>query len=229
MLRFRVTLLLLLTGIIVLTVLAIGISSYVNSHAAAKQLSDQVLDQTSQRINQQVENLLSKATDQCSLTEQLLKSGQLNPKDFPKLVGYWREVMTTQPEMTSFFIGLENTGEAVGVSRLHRGKLSIWQTERNPKTKSLELREFWATDYPTKPFNQEAVGPDVRTRPWFVSAQQTGRAAWTETYAFLGVEGVKNVMGVTYSSPLQSPDGSLQAVLTADFDLQTLNRFLSTL
>ena len=36
-------------------------------------------------------------------------------------------------------IMLEATGECTGVSRLQQGKLTVWQTDRNPKTEQLEL------------------------------------------------------------------------------------------
>jgi hypothetical protein len=60
--RFRLALVLLLIGLIVLTVGTVGVCSFVNSRAAAQGLAGQVLDQTSLRIDQQVEKLLGEAT-----------------------------------------------------------------------------------------------------------------------------------------------------------------------
>jgi adenylate cyclase len=229
MMRFRVALQLLLGILILLAVATVGLSSYLNFRSAAYELSEQVLGQTSLRIDGQVEKLLTEAVDQCSLTLQQLKSRRLSNRDFPQLVEHWEAVLTTQPDITSHFLGLEGTGETVGVSRLQKDKLSIWQTQRNPRTAKLELREYWPADYPRKPFHTSADGMDVRTRPWFISAREAGRPIWTQTYVFLGVEGVQNVLGVTYAVPCYYPDRTLQAVLTADFDLETLSRFLAGL
>jgi adenylate cyclase len=229
MIRFRTLLLILLGGLILLTVSTVGVSSYVNARSAAHDLSDQIFVKTSLSIDQEVEKLLTGAVKQCSQTLQLLKSHQLSIDDPSRLVGYWEAAMAVQPQITSFFLGLERTGEAVGVLRLRKGKLSIWQTRRDPRTARLQLSEYWAADYPKKPFKSSEAGSDVRTRPWFMAARQKKRAIWTPTYVFLGVEGVRNVAGVTYAVPFYRPDGTLQAVLSADFDLGTLSRFLANL
>ncbi|HEX4614162.1 MAG TPA: adenylate/guanylate cyclase domain-containing protein, partial [Urbifossiella sp.] len=228
MLRFRYTLITLLGGVILLTVTVIGVSGYLNSRAAAAELSEQILQQNALRIDQEVEKLLEQATDQCALNLRLLKAGRLDGRDRPALVGYWREVLAVQPELTSLFLADEATGEAVGVSRLRTDRLSVWQTDRDPAGR-LVLREFWAADYPRAPFKAGGAGPDVRSRPWYAAARRAGRPVWTDAYVFLGVEGVHDVLGVTYAAPDYHPDGTLRAVLTADFDLETLSRFLAGL
>jgi adenylate cyclase len=229
MMRFRTLLLILLGGLILLTVSTVGVSSYLNARSAAHELSDQIFVKTSLIIDQEVEKLLGQAVGQCSQTLRLLQSHQLSLDKSSQLVGYWKAVLAVQPRITSFFVGLEGTGEAVGVSRLRKGKLSIWQTRRDPRTASLQLSEYWAADYPRKPFKSGVAGNDIRTRPWFMAAREKRRAIWTPTYVFLGVEGVRNVPGVTYAVPFYQPEGTLQAVLTADFDLETLSRFLARL
>src|ERR1700735_2101918 len=137
--RFRVALIVLLVGLLVVTTTTVGICSYINSRASARELADQVLDQTSLRIEKQIEKLLGDATASASLPVRLLESGQLRSTEFPRLVRYWEEVMHVHPEITSFFIGLESTGECVGVSRLQGDKLSVWQTTRKPGSDALEL------------------------------------------------------------------------------------------
>jgi adenylate cyclase len=226
--RFRLALLTLLIGLIVLTVSAIGLFTFWNARSAAEDLAGQVLEQTALGIDQQIEKLLSEATNEGSLNRKLLQSGRYRSDDFPQLVGYWQEVMAVHPNLTSLFIGLERTGESVGVSRLHGGKLSVWQTRQNPQTKGLALTEYWLPDYPDKPYHTEPFGnaPDTRLRPWYVAARRQGQPVWTDTYVFLGVEGVRDVLGVTHAVPFYRADGTLEAVLSADFDLQTLSHFL---
>ncbi len=72
-------------------------------------------------------------------------------------------------------------------------------------------------------------GVDIRTRTWYVQAQAAHHPVWTDVSVFLGVEGVSDVHGVTYATPVYSDDGRLFAVLDSDFDLGGLSRFLGTL
>ena len=201
MFRFRSTLLVLLGGLVLLAVFAIGIAAYLNARASAQELSGQVLEQTSRQIELQVDRLLEQATDQCGLTHGLIESGVLDANDPNKLVEFWRRSLAVQSETTSFFLGRERTGEAIGVSRLKKGKLTIWQTARKPDSEKLTLREYWIDDYPTKPFRSSPEGLDIRARPWYVSARREGKGIWTDTYIFLGVEAERDVLGVTYALP----------------------------
>src|SRR5947209_9872810 len=224
--RFRVTLLTLLVGLVVLSVGAVGLAAYVNSHKAARGLGDQILEQTSLRVDQRVDKLLGEATSQTALARRLMQTGQLRAADFPTVVAYLKEALAVSPDMASLYVGLADTGECVGVSRL-KGRLTVWQSTRNPAGR-LEEREFWADDFPNKPsiFDPTAEPPDIRTRPWFVQAKQNDRGVWTDTFVFLGLEGLHTVFGLTYAAPVYRPDGRLAAVVSADFDLDGLCRFL---
>ncbi len=230
-LRFRVTLFLILSTLIVLTVATVGISSFLNAQAAARELAGQILEQTALRVDQQVEKLLSEATSQCALTVQMLRSGQFEANDFPRLVHYWQGAMGVSPDLTSLFIGLEATGESVGLSRLRPDRPVIWQASRDPKTARLELREFFPEDFPDRPFRFDAgrADLDARPRPWYRAARRAGRATWTDAYVFLGVEGAPDVLGVTHALPFRRAGGDLEGVVMADFDLDDLCHFLKRL
>ncbi len=229
MLRLRYTLLTLVGGLILLTVAPVAIVADHNARDAAEKLSDQVLDQGTLRFHQEVERVVGQAAGQCALDLKLIQAGRLGAGDRAALVGHWREVLALQPQLTSLFAGLESTGEAVGVSRLRPDGLSVWQTHRDPATGGLVVREYRAADYPKSPLGPAAPGPDVRTRPWYAAAREAGRPVWTDAYVFAGVEGVRDVLGVTYAVPDRGPGGALRGVLTADFDLNALSRFLAGL
>lgn len=229
MLRLRYTLLTLVSGLILVTVVPIGVYADLSARAAADRLSDQVLDQNAVRVQEEAERLLDQATDQTAISLSLAQAGRLGPDDRPAVVGYWREVLAVHPHLTSLFAGAEATGEGVGVSRLRPDGLSVWQSDRDPKTGRLVAREFRAADYPRTPVAPEAAASDVRERPWYAAAKAAGKPVWTDAYVFLGVEGARDVLGVTYAAPDRRPDGTLRGVLTADFDLDTLSRFLANL
>ena len=227
---FRVTLLTLLLVLLGVTVSVVGVTSYLHARSNADELASQLLEQTSRRIDQEIDRFLRQATEHATRTQDRLKSGQLRVDDFPALIAYWRNTMDMTAELTGCFIGLEKTGESVGLSRLS-GRLSVWQTHRDPRTGDYDIREFWPTDYPTKPFALDRSKPrsDVRARPWYVAASRAGRPVWTEAYVFTGVKGIQHVLGVTYAVPLYDKDRKLVAVLDADFELKQLCRFCRAL
>jgi adenylate cyclase len=228
--RLRVTLLTSLIGLILVTVVTVGVASFLNSRAAAEGMAGQILEQTSRLVDQQVDRLLGDATAQTALTVRMLQTDQLHSSDFPKLVAYWQEALAIGPDLASLYLGLAETGEGVGVSRLHGGRFTVWQSTRSAAGR-LEQREFWAEDYPRRPylFDPARQPPDIRTRPWFVAAERQGQSTWSDTYVFLGLEGLHTVFGVTYSAPVYRAGGRLDSVIQVDFDLDGLCRFLNGL
>src|SRR5262249_48799227 len=84
---------------------------------------------------------------------------------------------------------------------------------------------------PAKPykFDPATPGPDIRTRPWFLAAKKAQHPTWTDTYLFLGLEGMQNIVGVTYAVPFQRSANELDSVVSADFDLKALSQFLSNM
>jgi adenylate cyclase len=52
---------------------------------------------------------------------------------------------------------------------------------------------------------------------------------WTDTFVFLGLEGLQTVFGLTYAVPVYRAEGRLEAMVSADFDLDGLCRFLNGL
>src|SRR5262245_1191551 len=91
--RFRVTLLALVIGLILSTVATVGVASFLNSRSAADEMAGRVLEQTSLRVDQQVEKILGEATGQTALTVRMLQTDQLRSRDFPKVVAYWNEAL----------------------------------------------------------------------------------------------------------------------------------------
>lgn len=227
---FRTIFLAALLGLVAATSLLIGLSARRHATFTALDLSDQLVDQTRARVDEQVQKLVDTAVRAASLSERLIASGIHPSTDFENLVPYFREVLTVDQALTGMFVGVESTGESAGVSRLN-GKLSVWQSTFDPKLGVFEERNFWPEQYPhvAYEFDPTKHPPDIRTRPWYALVRDRKRAAWTDTYLFLGVSGVSDAQGVTYASPAYDPSGTLLAVIDADFDLRQLSVYLQSL
>src|SRR5947209_6721263 len=229
-LTFRVTLLGVLLGLVFVTVVGLGVTSRNNAAFIAQDLSAQVLEQTSLRVDHQINDLLLTANEQSDLNRGLLDSGLYRTDDFPGLAPYWLQVMKAQPKLTRISLGLEASGEWSYVRRLPNGKLAVGELRRNTKSGKLELSDYWPEDYPRKPFyfNPDKDDEDPRRRPWYVAARRAGKQAWSETYVLFGTQGYADVPGVSCATPLYR-DGALVGAITATFDLYELSAYLKTL
>src|SRR5262249_12927989 len=66
---------------------------------------------------------------------------------------------------------------------------------------------------------------DPRVRPFYTKAKDAGRLVWLHPYIFYD----QGVPGISCAAPLFDRDGKFKGVLTADFDLNALSKFVSRL
>ncbi len=230
-LTLRFTLTAILLALTLFTVASLAYVSYRNARFTAADLSAQVLDQTSQRVDARVNSLLLTANAQGDLNRRLIETGQFDVRDFRKLAPYWLDVMESHPRLTRLSAGLEDSGEWSYVRRRPDGRLAVGELRRNPANAKLELSDYWPADYPRRPFHFDAdrTDEDPRRRSWYIAAREAGRQKWSETYVLFGTEGVADMPGVSCATPFHAPDGSLRGVLTSSFDLAELCGFLKDL
>jgi adenylate cyclase len=226
----RVTLLTILLVLLGTTVSIIGFISYRHAHFTARNLARQLLDQAMERIRAQIDNKLGQATKLSAVTTRRFQAGQLRIDDPDRFVQHAVAAMEITDDLSGYFIGYENSGESAGVSWL-TGKQSIWRSFYSPSRNTYQVREYWPEGYPDHPFANDSAKttPDTRSRPWFRTGKTAGKPVWTDSFVFLGVEGTNNVHGLSYVTPLYAKDGTLKAVLDADFELNDLCHFLGTL
>ena len=136
---FRLAISTILTVLLIGTVAVTGILSYVNLTKDTKDLSAQILDQTSLRISQWVGNLLYKAHDQNAINRSLLGTMKLNQETLTKLAHYWQRVMEAQPLFTFLSVDLE-TDVLLSIERMQDGKFTI--REAHVDRKNQHYRNF---------------------------------------------------------------------------------------
>jgi serine/threonine protein kinase len=70
--------------------------------------------------------------------------------------------------------------------------------------------------------SEEQTGYDPRTREFYRLALASPGAVWTKPYPFYKT----NYTGITRTRAVRAPDGTVRAVLTVDFDVNELSRYL---
>src|SRR5262249_38773955 len=110
-LSLRITLLVIMLMLVGFTVVGLGLNSYWNANSAAEDLSRQILEQTSLRIDCQINELLLSANRQGDLNRRLLEGGLIPSRDFAKLAPFWLEQLKVHSRMVRLSLGLEADGE----------------------------------------------------------------------------------------------------------------------
>ncbi len=221
------TMLTILLGMTLLTAALVAVNSSRHTQFAVDDLTAQSLNQTTARIEFQIERLIERARFESDFTARQIEAGRLRPDDFPAFVEHWKELLALCPELTSSYIACPTRGFRVGVAIAGRSAVGVAGANRPRPGQARIEREFWTEEYPGKSFREgeEASTYDARKRRWFEQAVAAGRGTWLESYPFLGLgDDVNDLIGLTYARPVMRGE-KLAAVLGTDFDLRSLCEF----
>jgi hypothetical protein len=223
---FRIALSTILVILLLGTVAGIGILSYSNLLKNADELSSQVLDQTSRRIEMWVGNLLSRAHDQSQVNRSTLGQVRLSQKTFTWLGSYWRRFMESQPHFTFLSVRLE-AGGMLSIERLQGGEFVFREVHLNRDNDTIEIIDYSAEDFgERKARNRNIVPRRTDRKPsWYLQARDTGRPVWTEARRIR--KGVETVAGVTFVAPIFGAGSEFRGVTTVDYDIVAVSKYLA--
>ena len=232
---FRVTLTTIFLSLLALSSLAIGFTSFLFGRQNASDLSSQIIEQTSNRIDLRIRALLDVARSHSEINENLINSGQLRASDtrhnepltsgdFPVISDYFLEVMKVHNELAYLSLAIEATGEYCMLEQKH-DSITSRRYIRNAENQ-IEIHDYeYSNNGDIKYKISEYNNYDPRKRPWYVAAKKAGRQTWPDSFVFWGTDEVSTTPGKTCATPIYI-DGELQYVLTADFELRDLSNFL---
>jgi len=227
--KFRSAQILALVSILLVTVALVGVMSYRNSVFALRELSAQILEQTSQRVDQHVESTLRVAVAQSKTYEDLLTKSAIDVNDSKRMTEHFLGSIRANPQLSYLSFATESQGEYWHVYNNSKGQLEVQFVVRKDDRMTLEdLKVLPDGKLERIRYEDSTKRTDPRKRPYYGWAKQAKRQTWTETYLFMGSGGQFNIPGVTRATPIYH-DGQFKGVLTADFDLEALSKFLQTL
>ena len=232
---FRLTLTTIFLTLLALSSLAIGFTSFLFGRQNASDLSAQIIEQTSNRIDLRIRSLLDVALSHSKINENLINAGLLRltearhselltSKDFPAVSSYFLEVMKVHKELAYLSLAIEDTGEYCMLERKQEN-ITSRRFIRNADN-LIEIHDYeYHHDGEVTHRVSEYNGYDPRKRPWYVAAKEAGKQTWPDSFVFWGTNEVSTTPGKTCATPIYSED-RLQYVLTADFELRDLSNFL---
>ncbi len=226
-LGFRGALLALLLGVLALTSVLVGGSANYNARFAVEDLGRQLMEQAAGRIQQYINAVLDVAVSQGAINAFMIESHALRPDDHVYMTQYFLGAMRANPSLT-YLSWASNNGAYWHVFRDKNGELLVQWILPNA-TGGFDLTDY--RPHADGTFEQIFSDPNTKrangfTRPYYVAARDAKKATWPETYIFLGMQGSFDIPGLTRANPVYANDGTLLGVLTADFDLFALSRYL---
>ncbi len=220
-----------MTVMLLVTVIVVGVYTLLQTSRQATQLSDKIIEQTSNQVDERIGLLLNKAESQAQLMAGFAfptlagnEMPALNSSHFPRMMAQMVEMIKVNAEFGSISMVLESSGEAMRVDQLQnaavRAQTITLQADRGP------VLETWV------PFGDRFLAKDpqpskedLRQNPAYQACKRQEKVVWTETSIRPDLGG-RTVPGVTCSTPIVGPSSRFLGVVSVTFTLNELSRYL---
>nr|HEX4312417.1 adenylate/guanylate cyclase domain-containing protein [Kofleriaceae bacterium] len=218
---YRFSLVVVIPLLIVVTGAIIAGNAYLATRRSIDALTAQLFDQVSAQAVDQTRAHVRQAEPAVDLVASSLATAAL-PADITTDDALARElvsVMRANPGFEWVTFGDEHGG-FVGATR-RRDELRINRSRVvGGETQVVEL--VVGDDDVLREAKRDINHYDPRTRPYYKQAVAAGKRVWTAPYIFFD----EGVPGITCAAPVVGKDGALRGVVTVDFDLQILSKFV---
>ncbi|MCW5936694.1 MAG: adenylate/guanylate cyclase domain-containing protein [Fimbriimonadaceae bacterium] len=231
-LSLRATLTLRTTLLLVGTLLVLGSVAFWRARVTVDDLSGRIVRQTAVLVDQRVTGLLGLAESQGRLIRGLVveSATQRRPSagNFDSLARRMLDLMQAQPEFGAVQFTLESTGDRVQVVQRANGALVVEVVRRTAggRYRTEEYSMFGRELRQTSGRLREAL--DVRGEPWYQLARDRGEQSWYGVHLRNDLADVKTP-GLTCVTPVYDADNAFAGVVTVDFTITELSRFLQTI
>lgn len=199
-----------------------GWLSFYNGQRTVDKLSIKLTEEVSERINSHIKNYLEKPQLVNETIKASIRSGNVNIDNFSGLEKFlWHQVKEENEES---YVYLGNVrGEFIGVQKLESGKIISKIKDKNTNN----LRQIYNLDSQGKriTLTDTPAEYDPRLRPWYKTAVQAGKSAWSPVFLSASDE----VLEVTQATPIYNETGTLRGVLGNDVTLELISQFLASL
>ncbi len=227
---FRVAMTGALLAVLLPTVAVLGISAYRNGRSTVEDLTGQILEQTAFRIEERARGTFRVAVRASALVaahfqpSRFDRGGALRTSSRTAITDYLAEVLSAYPELSILGLGLAGSGDYFNALRRKEGiVLQELSQSRHLNT------GFLLTPRGRMPVGQSRTDFDPRSRPWYrAGLLGKGVPAWTQAYPFTG-NPQSGLIGISCAASLQDAKSRTLGVVSADFTLNDLSRFLDKL
>jgi diguanylate cyclase (GGDEF)-like protein len=203
----------------------VGYLSYLNGQRSVEDLTNQLMDAVSKRVEQKLTSYLATPRLVARINSDALRRGDLDlnlGRSNPKTEQFLWQQMQLFNNLTWISLGTE-AGDSMGVWRPGEGQnLQISISNRSTDY----YGTYYATDGQGKrtvKLKVEKPAFDPRTRPWYKSAIAARQVIWTDIYPGF----TPGTIFIASSQPLYDRTGKLMGVCGVDISLLEIQRFLA--
>jgi signal transduction histidine kinase len=195
--------------------------SFKNSQNAVDDLAEQLSNEISDRIDQQLDSYLATPKEMNKINREMIDLKMLDLTDF-KATGqyFWRQA---QIYKVSYLQYGTTKGEFIGAGEYGDGDYKI---EEIPYGKPGITYKFDTDEAGDRTQLLEASEYDPRVEPWYINSQKTLKPNWGDVYNW---ETNPEIMSVPAGYPLLNEKGEFVGALGVDINLAQVSQFLQTL
>jgi len=214
--------LVLLIPLVVQISVAVGVTgllSFRNGQKAVNDIATRLSLEVAARAKENFRSFGDVSHVLLQMNTAALASGNSDPEDFPNLERYLWNQTKLSDRITTIYYGDEQ-GKFLLLKREAEDLVYIRDESTAPN------RQIYRLDSQgnrTELIQTAAFDP--RTRPWYKTAKQSGKATWSPIYVFTG----SPVLGITPVMPIYNETGNLRGVLAIDLTLSHISDFLKSI
>ncbi|WP_330204590.1 response regulator [Cyanobacterium sp. DS4] len=215
----------------------VGYLSYRSGREAVNNLVEHLMNDTGDRIDQELDNYLQQAHQINQLNISALKSGVINLNNLDQLHRYLILQHQQIPNITSLLLGTEK-GDFRTIHRVDGEEIKKGITMIKPTDLPLEagISEITPTGNSLKLYTVDKNGNfdryletlhnfDVRKRPWYLDAVKSNQQGWTQPFQI----GNTNILTINAYAPFYNSSQAIEGVFSVHLSLSQLNKFLKKL
>ncbi|MEO0456341.1 MAG: ATP-binding protein [Cyanobacteria bacterium P01_A01_bin.114] len=206
---------------IVSTIGVIGYLSYVNSQQALQQLAFQLETKLSDRLQEKVQSYLAKPHEFHQITLSSIRSGTLDPNDFPAVEKFFWQQIHDHGLVTYAYFG-NPQGDLISVKQDDDG--SLVSRQRDDSTGG-ERQEYALDDSGNRTELVKSRPYDGRERPWYQAAVEAQQPTWSPISPAFDDE----VLEINAVIPIYDETNTLQGILGSELNLSQITDFLQSL
>ncbi len=232
---YRFSLVIAMPLLIIVVGASIAINAYLTTKSSIDALTQQLFDQVGSQATEQTRAHMSQAIPAVDTVVALLADATL-PSDITQddaLVLELADVLRANPgfawvtfgDVNGSFVGVQRTGHGL---LTNRSRIVLGKTE-------LEIHSVEQDNTLRLASHTTDTHYDPRARPFYTLATSAKHRIWTPPYMFFARDATGALLsggarqGITCAAPVYAKGGALRGVVTVDFDLAALSRFVAEL
>ncbi len=198
-----------------------GYLSFRNGQKAVNELASELSNETTARIEQQLQNYLDKHARVNQMILSSIRSGNLNLDDFPKLQYYfWQQIQ--QLNLVNYVYFGNEKGEFIGVEKRENNQIIA---KVRDKSTVPEMRSYRLDSQGKRIKLIQRIPFDPRVRPWYKVAKQAGKPTWSPIYQSAS----RSIQVITAVVPIYNHKGVLRGVLANELTRSQISDFLNSI